>query len=365
MRLEGTHDVVVLGAGVTGLQTAVTLLEEGYRVTVIADQLPGDISPCYASPWAGAQWRSHSSPDDGEQQSWDRKSYLHWKQICFDEHARNVAFEERSGLTTSDGFWFREFVDGFDSAVSAGEAGKPYATVRYRSVFVDVPIYLRHLLGRVRQLGGQVIRSKVPDDNGIAGAVKAASDLVKQYIGPCRARKCVFINATGLRARQLCGDKAVHPVRGQVLVVKGVPKEAATRLSRDEETGESTLSYVIPRPLSGVTIIGGCNQKDNWNTDEDVEITGQIKERCAALAPELLTGPGKTFEVIGCQIGLRPARTGGARVESEAIGDRSGGVRWVIHAYGHGGGGFQNSIGVAEEVSRLVAELPEKSRARL
>lgn len=48
---------------------------------------------------------------------------------------------------------------------------------------------------------------------------------------------------------------AVYPIRGQVLVVKGIPKEAVTRLGGDKTTGENIVWYMIPRPLSGVTIL--------------------------------------------------------------------------------------------------------------
>lgn len=43
--------VVVLGAGVTGLTSAVFLTEAGYEVTIIAAHVPGDTSIEYTSPW--------------------------------------------------------------------------------------------------------------------------------------------------------------------------------------------------------------------------------------------------------------------------------------------------------------------------
>jgi hypothetical protein len=38
-------------AGVIGLQSAIALLEAGYKVTVIGKHLPGDLSTDYTSPW--------------------------------------------------------------------------------------------------------------------------------------------------------------------------------------------------------------------------------------------------------------------------------------------------------------------------
>ena len=43
--------IVVLGAGVTGLTSALFLAEAGYEVTVVAAHVPGDSSIEYTSPW--------------------------------------------------------------------------------------------------------------------------------------------------------------------------------------------------------------------------------------------------------------------------------------------------------------------------
>ena len=61
-----------------------------------------------------------------------------------------------------------------------------------------------------------------------------------------------------------------------------------------------------------------------------------ILERCKQLAPELLVDG--EFEVIQVQIGRRPARRGGVRIEVESL-DINGEKRLVCHNYGHGGMG--------------------------
>lgn len=71
--------IVILGAGIIGLQTALALQNEGYIVTIVARDIPGDEDPrLYTSAWAGAHWRSHAGSDDEEQQSWDRQTYEQW-----------------------------------------------------------------------------------------------------------------------------------------------------------------------------------------------------------------------------------------------------------------------------------------------
>jgi glycine/D-amino acid oxidase-like deaminating enzyme len=39
-------------AGVAGLTTALVLARKGYKVTVVARHVPGDLSTEYTSPWA-------------------------------------------------------------------------------------------------------------------------------------------------------------------------------------------------------------------------------------------------------------------------------------------------------------------------
>lgn len=68
------------------------------------------------------------------------------------------------------------------------------------------------------------------------------------------------------------------------------------------------------------------------------------------MCPKLANGGGvEKLEVVRHNVGLRPVRNGGIRLERERI----GGVD-VIHAYGHGGYGYQTSWACTEEVVRLA-----------
>lgn len=49
--MSSKRHVIVLGAGVTGLTSAIFLTEAGYEVTIIAAHVPGDTSIEYTSPW--------------------------------------------------------------------------------------------------------------------------------------------------------------------------------------------------------------------------------------------------------------------------------------------------------------------------
>lgn len=46
-------DAVIIGAGVTGLSIGLELVKRGYKIAVVAKDLPeDDQSPGFASPWA-------------------------------------------------------------------------------------------------------------------------------------------------------------------------------------------------------------------------------------------------------------------------------------------------------------------------
>lgn len=281
---------------------------------------------------------------------------------------RHPHLEPTGDPYTADGFWFRDLVDSF-RASTYDDAASPstsddYATVEYQTVLIDVPIYLQYLLRRITSLGGHTIRATLLSEDGLGQALNTAASLVEKqfpWLPEQEHDNPIFINAVGLGARELCRDGAMHPIRGQVLIVKGVAHAARSRLGTDNVTGEPFVAYAIPRPLSGVTILGGCQERGNWSDKEDVATTEKILERCQTLAPELLTGDrheNQGFEVQGCQVGLRPGREGGARVEAEVIVVDEQHKRYVVHAYGHAGAGYQNSIGVASTVVELVSLRP-------
>lgn len=76
-----TRPILVLGAGIIGLTTALRLLsspictKQGYRVHIIADHWPEDaLDPKYASSAAGAHHLSFADDEDTRQRRWDRRS---------------------------------------------------------------------------------------------------------------------------------------------------------------------------------------------------------------------------------------------------------------------------------------------------
>ncbi|OBZ79955.1 D-aspartate oxidase [Grifola frondosa] len=160
----------------------------------------------------------------------------------------------------------------------------------------------------------------------------------------------VLVNATGLGARSLIGleDKDVFPIRGQTMVIDNpkVNEFISLPLGAPSVNGEAT--YIIPRPKPGggcTTILGGCYQKDNWDTSFDAETARGILARCTALAPAIADKETRWVDV--------PLPTDWLAKDLQPQGP-SGRVM-VVHAYGFGPAGYQMSWGAAEEVDSLFA----------
>ncbi|KAF2434603.1 nucleotide-binding domain-containing protein [Tothia fuscella] len=357
--------IVVIGAGVIGFQTTISLLEAGYKVTILAKHFPGDKSIEYTSPWAGAQWRSHAAANDIEQQKWDIETYNYWLSII----ARELNKPEttvKSGLgiyesifysTETENPWFAKNVLSFKAIGSKEISGKIQHGHIYSSIMANVPMYLDYLYDTAISLGATPIRATLPRSSTLAGTLKyATEELAKEDNLP---KVDAFVNATGISAMFLVPDEDVYPIRGQTITVKGEAKRITTiDASPSNPTPESpNIMYILPRPHSGTTVLGGTKQAHNWSAEPDEKTTREILEMAKSWAPELLDESGE-FEVVSVQVGLRPGRIGGARVELEEV-RQPGGIgepMVVCHAYGHAGAGYQNSVGSAKKVVGLLSK---------
>ncbi|MCJ1378965.1 hypothetical protein MMC17_002064 [Xylographa soralifera] len=339
-----THDskahVLVIGAGVIGLQTAVTLLRAGYAVSIVAEYWPGEGQPGYTSDWAGAHWRTHASAEEKELCEWDTETYRVWGEMVKQEEREGRKGEGGLGVYTSLHYWDTqapEIANGasslwWSSIVSDLKVIPPselpdgvYFGVSFSTFAINVPRYLQYLLSCVEALGGRLVHARLPTESGIEAALESARALV----GGSSIR--AYINASGIGARQIARDEAVEPIRGQTLLVKGEAKCIATRLGKSKDD----IRIVIPRPGSGTSIIGVTKEPSIWDTSASEISKQKILYGCKELAPELLRKDGE-FELLGTQVGLRPARRGGPRVAAEILGEGE----LIIHEYGHSGAGW-------------------------
>ncbi|KAI9713425.1 MAG: hypothetical protein M1820_000807 [Bogoriella megaspora] len=245
--------------------------------------------------------------------------------------------------------WFKDVVPNF-RVLSKNElpAGIDSAT-SFTSVCINTALYLPWL-------ASQCLKHGVVLKRGVVSHVKEAAGPMFHYTG--RSAE-VVINCTGLSSRFLGGvtDENIVPVRGQIVVVRNEPGIMTTISGTDDGPEEAT--YIMQRAAGGGTILGGCAQTGNWESQPDPNLANRIMKRCIDLAPKLTNGEGiEALSVIRHGVGLRPVRKIGIRVEKENIDGVS-----VVHNYGHGGYGYQTSYGTAEKAVTLVEEaLKQKAK---
>lgn len=313
-------DVVVVGSGVIGLTTAIRLQEKGLRVVVVtADGLLSTTSAV-----AAAVWFPVATGTDRRVADWSATAFAEFARQA-EEGVPGVSMrgtrmlehrQQSAGLP-----WWGEAVPDL-RRLTAAERGPDCADGwSFTAPAVEMPLYLPWLLGRFVDNGGEVAQRRL--------------DALDQAL----AWAPVVVNATGLGARQLCDDPAVHPVRGQLVLVRNPGLPDSTRI-QDDPAG---YTYIHPR--SADVVLGGTFEPDDWNTAADPATAEAILVRCTARIPEL-----RDARVIGHAVGLRPARHGGPRLEAEPGGR-------IVHNYGHGGAGVTLSWGCADAAADLAVEL--------
>jgi len=202
--------------------------------------------------------------------------------------------------------------------------------------------------------------------------VKFVRHLVKSLDEACElaGENGAVINATALGARSLLGveDTKMYPVRGQVVLVHAPNVNEFVAVFPANTTNVSELPYLIPRPSPpGLVLVGGTFQPNDWDTSLSIPTAHRILTRAKELVPALAE---PTTRILSHNVGLRPAREGGPRVEAQFVNVPSKGplvpelsgastdskTTLVVHAYGFGSYGYQQSWGAAEEVVRLLKE---------
>jgi D-amino-acid oxidase len=313
-------DVLVVGAGVTGLTTAVCLAEAGLGVTIRADRPPEETT----SSVAGAIWGPHLVERSERVTRWGSETLAVLTGMASDP-ATGVHMATGVEATRTPGEFphWGQVLGNLSPADPASLPGGFAEGWRYTAPAAFMPVYLQYLLARFRQAGGQVHTAVVTSLADVARGTAARA----------------IVNCAGIGARDLVPDPAVSPVRGQVVVAAN-PGITEFFIGPSDSTAE--LIYLFPH--GDVVLLGGTEQAGNWSLDPDPQTAQRIVRDCASIHPGL-----RTTRILAHRVGLRPVRPK-VRLESETLG--AGQI--VVHNYGHGGAGITLSWGCAREVAELI-----------
>jgi D-amino-acid oxidase len=314
-------DVLIIGAGVSGLTTAICLAEAGHNVTVAAAQLP----PQTTSVAAGAIWAPHLVGMDERVVRWGSVTMALLTELAADPATGVHVTEGVAASARPDGDQF-DWITAIDAApCDPAELPAGYTTGwRLSAPIVSMPVYLGYLQARLSRAGATLLDAEF-----------GSLDEAVQLTG---AR--VIVNCSGIGAARLVPDPDVTPVRGQVVVAEN-PGLSEFFIGTGEE--DDRVSYYFPH--GDVVVLGGTEEAGNWNLEPEPATAERILRDCAAVEPRL---HGAT--VTAHRVGLRPVRPS-VRLEAESL----DGGRLLLHNYGHGGAGVTLSWGCALEVTAAVS----------
>ena len=310
-------EIIVIGGGVIGLSSALALQQRGHSARLISRELPQETT----SAAAGAIWAGGGL--DGRMRRWADDSLTRFLTLCQ---------VPDSGVTLQRIQDFRRHYPGamslpwfasrlaYCQRIPADELPSGFAA----GLWLDVPIvapprYLQHLHEQFLAAGGILEVRQIDSLDELLDE----GDLV--------------VNCSGVGARKLADDPAVHPIRGQTLLVDAQIDKGFM--------DESAFTYLFPREDG--TLLGGTQRTDDWRREPDEGESAGILARCAAIDEAV-----NSATVLRVRVGLRPGRHA-VRLEIER---RTNGR--IIHNYGHGGIGFTLSWGCALEVARLANAKP-------
>ncbi|MEB3981420.1 FAD-dependent oxidoreductase [Mycobacterium sp. 663a-19] len=317
--MASSQQIVVIGAGVSGLTSAICLGEAGFPVRVWAAEPPRRTT----SIVAGAVW---APPRPAERAS---------KSLAWSQHSlgvfRELAGDPGTGVRMAPAMAVGELTEAEAMSSAAelipdlrpadpDELPEGFDTgFRATLPMIDMPRYLDYLTGRLAAAGTDIETRAV---RSLAETADAAP---------------IVVNCAGLGAAALTGDETMRPLFGQhvVLANPGL-RQLFLEINADPE-----WTCYFPHPQR--VVCGGVSIAGRWDTTPDPEVSERILQRCRRIEPRLADA-----DVIETITGLRPDRPS-VRLEAEPLG-----AARCIHNYGHGSNGVTLSWGCARDVVRLV-----------
>ncbi|KIJ58476.1 hypothetical protein HYDPIDRAFT_178061 [Hydnomerulius pinastri MD-312] len=318
MQTDQLKEIIVIGAGVVGLTTAIKIQEKGgYRVTVVAETFPTDPRTIrYTSHWAGTHHVNQAFGDE-RWKAMDKETFeVMWRDSesevgaaarCFRRH--NHTEFHGDGVDPSP--WLDHMPDyqkvPEDNLVPGSTAGYTFTTFT-----LNTPVYINWLLARFLAGGGTTKRMSLQHITQVLEGVDAPNPTV-----------IVVCPGVGARFLGRIEDKNVYPIRGRAILLR---MEGPSRVQMGHHEEILTRALALSADLAPPNI---CKARKP-TTDDLRPLIGGIR-----------------LEVKWIDQGVQDK----ARIP-------------VVYNYGHSGVGFQSSWGSASIALGLLESALEKGESQ-
>lgn len=370
------EQVIVIGAGVSGITTGLVLQLLGYKTKIYtketADNFYQQGDPGFASRYPAASVIPHTVFTG------NLKTLFRRSQNIFQELFK----ESFNGLTIHKHFEVFEFekehppylqlmnnvrsLNQQNDLPKRKEDDDLYGWV-FDCFFTDWPVYFPYLMQLYLDSGGQIKRQRLTSED----IPHLPSDII--------------INCSGLGSCHLFEDDAPHEIgRGHLLFIKDTPlllnedKEIISYNYTPEadvysdEDGNPVDVYCYPRNdgciLGGSRQFGTLDEAGNWcggkdtfdgYSEGDISYPQQILDLNKEILRKSYGLELETYQHVTAFKGYRyiRSRNNGLRLEGEELHDK-----WIVHNYGHGGAGIALSWGTSLEAARMTASALKSPR---
>jgi D-amino-acid oxidase len=313
--MKTSAEVLVIGAGVIGLSTAIRLLEDGMTVVIMTAHAPQNTTSTLATAMVGPTF----APPGSRIRLWEEETL---REV-------SVAQDLDVGVHLCQGRFASRFIDRLPPEAenlprfrSCSELELPGG---FQSGFwaevplINMPLYLEYLVDRFIYAGGKI------EFRTVDSLIEAAS------------LSALVVNCSGLGARRLVPDHEVVPMRGPKIVV------ANPGIDTFFMEGPPSEEWTCIHPHGNFVVLGG-NSRSSTDTVPNSEEASSILARCALVEPRLADAV-----IIEHRVGLRPGRSA-VRLDREVVNGSA-----IVHNYGHGGVGVTLSWGCAHDAVALLA----------
>jgi len=351
------NNVAIIGGGVIGVTTAISLQLNGYNTTIYTKHRPDKENQYKASKALTSMYAAASVKPSTVYMN-NISKILSTSQSVYEilyEMNYPINIEKHYVLSENE-LKIPDYVDELNNYnVVKNKINIPkrknisniYGWY-FDTYFINMIKYISDLYDLYLDIGGNVEMKSLSKNN--------FSNLSENII----------INCTGNWSRDLFNDNKMYAYRGHLIhipIEKKLVDNKNKYISYSYTTKNNNVAYVYSR--ENKLILGGTTQKgiydskkDKWISDNKLNVEtikigeNNIPEHILNVNREILSefiNIDINIENAKSVIGYRPVRHENVRIDTEKINNKL-----IIHNYGHGGSGVTLSWGCAKEVINLL-----------